>query len=51
MKGRHFHFIRNVYEVGEEAPGDTALMAFFKGALATHNKRVLALPEDWWRGK
>jgi hypothetical protein len=51
MKGRHFHFIRNVYEAGEEAPGGAALMAFFKAAVATHNRRVLALPEDWWRVK
>jgi hypothetical protein len=31
--------------------GGTALMAFFKGAVATHNRRVLALPEDWWQAK
>jgi hypothetical protein len=54
VKGKYFNFIKNVYEIGElgdDMPSNTAVVAFYKSAIATHSKSVFPLPEDWWKTK
>lgn len=49
IKGGYFNYIKNVYEVGDEIPRDTALVSFFKNTILTGSNSVTILPNDWWK--
>lgn len=51
IKGDHFETLKNIYKVGNEVPGDTSLISFYKSSMSADNKNVLVLPANWWKMK
>jgi len=51
VKGPEFKYIKNVYRFGNEVPGDTSLLSFYKNSITTGGKGVFALPDDWHQTK
>ena len=50
VKGKYFRYLKDVYKVGEEIPGDTSgLISFYKASLLSKSKNVFKLPNDWWK--
>ncbi|MDO6432931.1 hypothetical protein Q4E93_20145 [Flavitalea sp. BT771] len=49
-KGGDFKYIKSVYQYGNEVPGDTSLLSFFKNSV-TGSSSVFTLPDNWWKTK
>jgi len=51
VQGGSFKFIKNVYQFGNEVPGDTALLSFYKNSITPGGKGVFILSDDWYKNK
>ena len=45
----NFKHIKNVYQFGNEVPGDTSLLSFFKNSITSDGGRAFMLPDSWWK--